>query len=126
MIVVPLAVVMQLVPVADRGGPVPVALLGPLLVLAFGGNLMEEVLFRGFLQGYLETLLSGIRVVMLSGLFFAAGHVFLAATVTDLGWPILAFTLAEGLVCAWVKQRSGVLAATVTHGLVIFALASGI
>ena len=126
-IALPLLGVMQLIPIDERGGAVPAAVLLPLLILALGGNFMEEVLFRGYLQGYLETTGPGaVRIVVLSGLFFATGHVFLAATVTDLGWPVLVFTLAEGLVCAWVKHRSGVLAATLTHGLIIFVIASGL
>lgn len=126
-VALPLLGVMALVPVDDRGGPVAAGLLLPLLVLALGGNLMEEVLFRGYLQGYLETTSLGtVRVILASGLLFATGHAFLAVTVTDLGWPILAFTLVEGLVCAWVKHRSGVPAAALTHGLIIFAIACGV
>ncbi|BCJ65394.1 CPBP family intramembrane glutamic endopeptidase [Polymorphospora rubra] len=127
-IAVPLLGLLQFVPLHERGGAVAVSLLVPLLVLALLGNFMEEVIFRGFLQGYLEqaTELTPGRVIVLSGLIFAAGHAFLAITVTDLGWPILAFTFAEGLACAWVKRRSGVLAASLTHGLIIFTLASGL
>ncbi|MEJ3652119.1 CPBP family intramembrane glutamic endopeptidase [Actinomycetes bacterium KLBMP 9759] len=126
-IVVPLLLLMDTVPLADRGGPVAVAIIWPLLLLAYGGNLMEEVLFRGLLQGHLDALgFPPWRVVVLSGLFFAAGHVFLAATVTAIGWPVLAFTLVEGLACAWVRQRCGVLASTVTHGSVIVVLTIGI
>ncbi|WP_232660969.1 CPBP family intramembrane glutamic endopeptidase [Pseudonocardia sp. TRM90224] len=126
-ILVPLLLLMDTVPLADRGGPVAVAVIWPLLLIAYGGNLMEEVLFRGMLQGHLDSLgIAPRRVVLLSGLFFAAGHVFLAATVTSLGWPLLLFALVEGLACAWVRQRAGVLASTVTHGSVIFVLAVGI
>lgn len=127
-VLVPLVVLLRTVPVDQRGGAVAVALLPALAVVAFGGNLLEEVLFRGLLQGYLAGPLGydAVRTVLLSGLLFASGHVFLASTVTDLGWPVLAFTLAEGLACAWVRLRHGVLAATVTHGTVILVLASGI
>lgn len=127
-VLVPLVVLLRTVPLDERGGAVAVTLLPALVVLAFGGNLLEEVLFRGLLQGYLAGPLGydPVRTVLLSGLLFASGHVFLASTVTDLGWPILAFTLAEGLACAWVRLRHGVLAATVTHGVVILVLASGI
>ncbi|MEV1295062.1 CPBP family intramembrane glutamic endopeptidase [Pseudonocardia sp. NPDC049635] len=124
----PLVALSRAVPVEQRGGAVALALLPAIAVLAFGGNLLEEVLFRGLLQGYLTGPLGcpPLRAVLLSGLFFAAGHVFLASTVTDLGWPVLAFTFAEGLLCAWVRYRHGVLAATLTHGTVILVLASGL
>ncbi|WP_222131158.1 CPBP family intramembrane glutamic endopeptidase [Pseudonocardia sp. C8] len=127
-VLVPVVALLWTVPVQLRGGEVATVLLPALAVLAFGGNLMEEVLFRGLLQGYLSGPLGHgpVRTVLLSGLLFAAGHVFLASTVTGLGWPVLAFTLAEGLACAWVRQRHGVLAATVTHGSVILVLASGL
>ena len=126
-LLVPLTALLWTVPLEQRGGAVAVTLLPALAVLAFGGNLLEEVLFRGLLQGYLGGPLGypPARTILLSGLFFAAGHVFLASTVTGLGWPVLAFTLAEGLLCAWVRHRHGVLAATVTHGTVILVLASG-
>lgn len=125
-VLAPFALLYTGVPVTGRGGTVPASLLPALAVLAYGGNLLEEVLFRGFLQGHLARHHSAARTVLLSGLFFAAGHVFLASTVTDVGWPLLLFTLVEGLVCAEVARRQGVLAATVTHGTVIFVMASGL
>ena len=63
---------------------------------------------------------------MLSGLLFAASHLFLAYTVTGVGWPLVAFTLFEGLVCAVVAMRHGVLGSTVAHGGAILVLASGL
>ncbi|WP_224389263.1 CPBP family intramembrane glutamic endopeptidase [Pseudonocardia sp. ICBG1293] len=127
-LLVPLTTVLRTVPVEQRGGAVAIGLLPALAVLAFGGNLLEEVLFRGLLQGRLAELpgFGPARTVAASGLLFAAGHVFLATTVTDLGWPILAFTAAEGLLCAWVRHGHGVLAATLTHGTVILVFASGL
>ncbi|WP_197519858.1 CPBP family intramembrane glutamic endopeptidase [Pseudonocardia sp. HH130630-07] len=127
-LLVPMLGLLRGVPLDERGGAVATALLPALVVVAFGGNLLEEVLFRGLVQGHLERTagLGPVRTVLGSGLFFAAGHVFLATTVTGLGRPVLAFTLAEGLLCAWVRLRHGVLAATVTHATVILVLASGI
>lgn len=112
------------VPVAERGGPVAAGLLPALLFFALAGNLAEEVLFRGLLQGYLER--SGpVRAALLSAVMFAACHAYLASTVTDLGWPLLAFTLYEGLICAFLRLRYGVLPAALAHGLAIFLLAAG-
>ncbi len=82
------------------------------------------MLFRGLLQGYLER--SGpVRAALLSAVMFAACHAYLASTVTDLGWPLLAFTLYEGLICAFLRLRYGVLPAALAHGLAIFLLAAG-
>lgn len=121
---------MPVIPVEDRGGAVPAGLLIVLAVFALCGNLLEEVLFRGFLQAHLEDESPGRsgrwRAALLSGLIFAAGHLFLAYTVTDIGWPLVAFTLFEGLVCAIVALRHGVLGSTVAHGGAIFVLASGL
>lgn len=125
-VVAPFALAYQFVPLEARGGPVPPMLLAPLAFFAYAGNFLEEVLFRGYLQGHLGRTHGPLRTVLLSGLFFAAGHIFLASTVTAVGWPLLGFTLLEGLVCAEVARRRGVLAATVTHGTVIFVLASGL
>ena len=110
----------------ELGGAVSLELLLPLLIFSLFGNFTEEVLFRGYLQGYLETQLSSWHAVLLSGLIFAMGHIFLAVTVTDLGIAVILFTLYEGIICAVVRKNHGVIAATVTHGMTIFILASGL
>ncbi|QXI31335.1 CPBP family intramembrane glutamic endopeptidase [Pseudomonas vanderleydeniana] len=94
-----------------------------MLVLAYGANALEEVLFRGFLQGYLEQQVTALRAALISAVAFSACHVFLALTVTQLGWPVLLFTLLEGLACALVRMRYGVVASTVTHGTAILLIA---
>lgn len=91
-------------------------------VLAYGANALEEVLFRGFLQGYLEHHTAPLRAALISGVAFAACHTFLALSVTQLGWPILVFTLIEGLACALVRMRYGVLPATIAHGTAILLI----
>ncbi|MCG5219483.1 hypothetical protein [Streptosporangium sp. KLBMP 9127] len=55
----------------------------------------------------------------------SACHVFLASTVTVVGWQLLAFTLYEGLICAFLRLRSGVIAA-LAHGIAIFLLAGAL
>jgi membrane protease YdiL (CAAX protease family) len=94
-----------------------------MLVLAYCANALEEVLFRGFLQGYLEQHVTPLRAALISALAFAACHSFLALSVTQLGWPVLAFTLIEGLACGLVRLRYGVVAATATHGTAILLIA---
>ena len=122
----PVLLMSTLVPVSDRGGAVAGSLLPALLWFAMSGNLAEEVLFRGFLQGRLEQLTGALRAALLSGLLFAACHVFLAATVTDAGWPLLLLTLFEVLIGAFVRARRGDIPAAIAHGLAIFLLASGL
>ncbi len=118
------------IPVEQRGGSVAAGVVVLLAIFALCGNLVEEVLFRGFLQAHLEDHLPGRsgrwRAALLSALIFAAGHLFLAYNLTGLGWPLLAFTLFEGLVCAVIAMRHGVLGATVAHGGAIFLLTSGL
>lgn len=110
----------------SRGGMVAAGLIAPIAVMAFAGNFLEETLFRGFFQGIMETHTGSVRAALASGVMFAAGHVFLAVTLTSIGWPILIFTLYEGTVAALVRMRFGLAAATLTHGGAIFLLASGI
>lgn len=100
----------------------PSFILG-LVILAYGGNLLEEVLFRGYLQGRLEEVITPLRAALLSGLVFAACHSYLAITVTNAGWPVLAFTGVEGIVCGFVRMRYGVWAASLTHGTAILLVA---
>jgi membrane protease YdiL (CAAX protease family) len=102
---------------------VPAEFLLGLAVLALLGNLLEEVLFRGYVQNALAERMPALRAAAMSGVLFAACHGYLAITVTDAGWPILVFTLAEGLVCALVALRYGIFAATLCHGTAIFLMA---
>ncbi|MGE8411427.1 MAG: type II CAAX prenyl endopeptidase Rce1 family protein [Pseudomonas sp.] len=101
--------------------------MGPWLlgmaVLALGGNALEEVLFRGLLQGYLEQRCEPWRAALLSAVAFAACHGFLAFSVTRAGWPVLLFTLLEGLICAGLRWRHGVLAAIAAHATAIWLIA---
>lgn len=122
----PVVAIYQLWPLSERGGPVPTSAWAVLLVFCLAGNLFEEVLFRGFLQGHLEQHTTPARAALLSGLLFAACHTYLATTVTDAGWSLLAFTAWEGLICAWLRMRYGLIPAVLTHGLAITALTTGI
>lgn len=114
------------VPIEDRGGYVGATLLPALLFMALAGNFLEEVIFRGFLQSYLAKQMTGLRAAAVSGVIFAVAHVFLASTVTALGWPLLVFVLIEGLVCAFVYRNFGLVSSTVAHGFAIFILSSGV
>jgi membrane protease YdiL (CAAX protease family) len=113
-------------PQADRGGAVALSTVPVILFFCLAGNLFEEVLFRGLLQTRLAQTMSPVRAALLSGLLFAACHSFLASTVTDLGWPLLAFTAWEGLICAFLRLRHGLTPAVLTHGLAIAALATAL
>lgn len=63
---------------------------------------------------------------LLSGVFFAFGHVFLAFNVTSVRISILIFTLWEGCLAGLVRSKFGVVPAVLTHGLAIFLLTSGL
>lgn len=125
-VAVPFLLTYGFVPLEERGGPVQESLWLPLIFFALGGNLLEEVLFRGYLQGYLAERTGPWRAAVLSGFVFAVGHIFLSATVTDLGVLVLVFTLYEGIVCGLVRVKHGVAASTLTHGLAIFTLSAGL
>ena len=127
-VVFPLVIVYRFTPIAGRGGHVGTELLIPLLVVALLGNLYEETLFRGFFQGYLEKVMEvpAVRAAILSGVAFAFCHVFLALTVTNVGYPLLAFALYEGVIAGLVRMRAGTIPATITHGGAIFILSSGL
>lgn len=127
LVVLPIAAIYQFFPLDMRGGPVSQSLLPAILVTAMLGNLYEETLFRGYLQGYLERIFksSWWKPAVLSGLAFGFGHSFLALTVTSAGWSLLAFASWEGLLAGFVKAKFGLAAATLCHGLAIFILAGG-
>ncbi|HET6325057.1 MAG TPA: CPBP family intramembrane glutamic endopeptidase [Planctomycetaceae bacterium] len=112
--------------IESRGGPVPSAALPAILVFAFLGNLLEELLFRGYVFGWLAEKMSLMRAGLASGVVFAFCHIYLASTVTDIGYPLLVFTLWEGMIAGVVGAKGGVLASTMTHGGAIFLLSSGL
>ncbi|TYQ13212.1 UNVERIFIED_CONTAM: hypothetical protein Cloal_4274 [Acetivibrio alkalicellulosi] len=110
----------------DRGGIVNASILLPLLLFSMFGNLLEECLFRGYALGVLKNSQNYIVAGLSTGVMFAACHIFLAITVTDIGLPILIFTLWEGMIAGLVGSKYGIIPATITHGGAIFILSSGL
>ena len=97
--------------------PLSAAVLG----ICLCGNLVEEVLYRGFLARYLKSYgVSMLRSIFIQASMFAVLHMYLAFIVTDVGVPVLVFTFYEGLICAYLENRYGLAASTVAHGLAIF------
>jgi uncharacterized protein len=112
--------------IESRGGPVPSRDIPAILLFALLGNLLEEFLFRGYVYGWLSEKMPPIRAGLASGVVFAFCHIYLAITVTNVGYPLLVFTLWEGMIAGIVGAKSGVLASTLTHGGAIFLLSSGL
>ncbi|MCE9499412.1 MAG: CPBP family intramembrane metalloprotease [Leptospira sp.] len=123
----PMFVIYQFVPIEQRGGRVDMGLssIAALLVFCLSVNFLEEGIYRGFFQGYMESLVPATKAAILSGLLFGLSHTFLAITVSDVGWGVVAFTAFEGIIAGFVRSRAGVLASTITHGLGIFPLCAG-
>ena len=124
--VAPLIAIYRYTPIESRGGPVPVHDVPAIFVVALLGNLLEETLFRGYVYGYLALTMAPIQAGISSGIVFAFCHIFLATTVTGIGYPLLVFTLWEGIIAGIVGAKCGVLPATLTHGGAIFILSSGL
>lgn len=127
-VALPLFLIYQFIPIDQRGGEVDRRLILPILLIALGGNLYEETVFRGYLFGYLEqvVLMKPLRAAITSGIAFSFGHIFLAITVTNTGINLLIFALYEGILAGIVRMKYGVVPATLTHGLAIFLLSSGL
>ena len=127
-VIIPMFLIYQFVPIAQRGGSVNNgALFLPfLLVFCVSVNFLEESIYRGYFQGYMEGFFSPTKSAVLSGLLFSFSHIFLATTVTNAGWGVLAFTAFEGIIAGLVRSKAGVLASTLTHDVAIFFLCSGL
>lgn len=129
-----LAALYQLVPLAERGGAVPGSMILPLITVAAFGNLTEDVLVRGYFQGFLMTLLKPWQAAVGAGVFFSFCHIFLAIELITvfpvpglhLGIPVMLYALIDGLVCAFVRLKAGLLPAAVSHGMAVFVLATGL
>jgi hypothetical protein len=76
--------------------------------------------------GQLAETMIPVRAGIWYGVFFAFCHVYLATTVTGVGYPLLVFTLWEGVIAGLVGAKGGVLPATLTHSGAIFLLSSGL
>jgi membrane protease YdiL (CAAX protease family) len=126
LVVAPLVVLYQYTAIESRGGEVPTRNIPALLVFALLGNLLEELLFRGYVYGELARRMTPIRAGIASGVVFAFCHIYLATTVTPVGYPLLVFCLWEGVIAGVVGAKGGVLASTLTHGGAIFLLSSGL
>ena len=116
------------VSIDSRGGTVPFHTLPFILFITLSGNLYEEVLFRGYLYGWMTEMekMKPVVAAIASGVFFSFGHIFLAYNVTNVGISILIFALWEGCVAGLVRSRHGVIPATLTHGLAVFLISSGL
>lgn len=116
------------VPIGNRGGDVLIQLLPFILFLSISGNFYEEILFRGYFYGWLTDMegMEPIEAGLLSGIFFSFGHIFLAFNVTNVGINLLLFALWEGCLAGIIRSRFGVIPATLTHGLAVFLLTSGL
>jgi membrane protease YdiL (CAAX protease family) len=125
-VVAPFAVIYRYTPIDTRGGPVSSHLLPAILVFALLGNLLEEALFRGYVYGQLAQKMAPLGAAIASGVIFFFCHIYLATTVTDAGYPLLVFTLWEGIIAGIVGSKGGVLPSTLTHGGAIFLLSSGL
>jgi uncharacterized protein len=124
----PLLLVYTAIPIEVRGGGVAAALLPGIAAVTFLGNFYEELLFRGFLQDHLQEDigLTPVQAALTSGAAFAAGHSFLAVTVSSAGAPLLLFVLYEGIIAGLIRMRWGLIPAIISHGGAIFLLAGGL
>lgn len=125
-VVAPFFILYSGIDINNRGGIVNLSILLPLLLFSMFGNLLEECLFRGYTLGILKNSQNYILAGINTGVIFATCHIFLAITVTDIGFPILIFTLWEGIIAGLVGSRYGIIPATITHGGAIFILSSGL
>ena len=122
----PFVLLYRRIDLMDRGGVVDPAFVGSILIFALAGNLLEELLFRGYVYNVLKRQDIDLRAGIVTGFVFCLCHAFLATTVTSIGTPLLLFTLWEGVICGIVGARYGVLPATLVHGGAIFGLTSGL
>src|SRR5207249_4054998 len=75
LVVAPLAVLYRYTPIESRGGAVPLGNVPAVLVFALLGNLLEEMLFRGYVYGLLAERMASLPAGIWSGVVFAFCHI---------------------------------------------------
>jgi len=125
-VISPFLILYQFTPISNRGGMVNLTLVPFIAAFALLGNLFEELLFRGYVINIFSERKSTDIPGIWSGIVFAFCHIYLATTVTDVGYPLILFCIWEGIIAGLVGEKYGVLPATITHGGTIFILASGL
>lgn len=125
-VILPFLVLYRVIDIYERGDTVNSAVILPLLMFSLFGNLLEETLFRGYVLGILKKNQRLMVASINTGVIFAFCHIFLAITVTDIGFPILLFTLWEGVIAGLIGGKYGIIPAAITHGGAIFILSSGL
>ena len=107
--------------VVGRGGVQLLSSLGfweMVLIVWLFASVAEELLVRGYVQGYMDPLISrgftafGLRIslpVIISALFFSAMHLILLArgTAPMTVYVIMVFAFALGLLAAYQRERTG-------------------
>ena len=123
-VVLPVILSYQGILPGERGGQFPIHLVPAVFAVALAANLLEELLFRGYLQSwYLDQGLRPVAAAIGSGLTFGLCHTFLAYTVTDAGLGLLLFATWEGIICGLLRHRFGLASAVITHGFAVAVLA---
>ncbi len=125
-IVLPFFLLYKNIDINLRGGTVGTSLIVPMLIFSIFGNFFEEGLFRGYVLGFLKQRQSSLAAGVNSGIIFAFCHIYLAVTVTDIGLPLLLFTLWEGIIAGLIGTKYGIIPSTIAHGGAIFLLSSGL
>lgn len=125
-IVLPFFLLYKNIDINLRGDIVNPGLIVPMLIFAIFGNFFEEGLFRGYVLGFLKQRQTPLAAGINSGVIFAFCHIYLAVTVTDIGLPLLLFTLWEGIIAGLIGTKYGIIPSTIAHGGAIFLLSSGL
>ncbi len=95
------ALAYRLIPGADALVQVPEeGILAMIVATVVIAPLVEEFVFRGFLQGRLATVLPGWAAIVLPAALFSLVHF-------DGGWLYPALVLPSGLALGWLRRRTG-------------------
>ena len=95
------------------------------LAFASIGSLLEELLFRGMVQGLLEPAMGVHGSIAPSALLYTLAHGFVASAVSDMGLPVYAFSLWLGLVLGKLRAERGTAPCVLAHALVLVVLSMG-
>lgn len=83
------------------------------------GKSLEELIFRGYLQGYFERIFTPLKAVLIATAIYSLLHFMMLVIIGEHYWLALLQSIYIGIVCSGLRYRYGILASALANALAI-------